>query len=95
MRILGEAVVARFAGKHAAARKPLRRFLAIARSADWQHFPALKRTFRAADLGKQSGRLIFDIGGNKYRLIASVDFKEQILVIERVLTHEEYNREVL
>ena len=55
----------------------------------------MKRTFPATDLGKQSGRLIFDIGGNKYRLIASVDFKEQILVIERVLTHEEYNREVL
>jgi mRNA-degrading endonuclease HigB of HigAB toxin-antitoxin module len=42
----------------------------------------VKQTFPSADLGKQSGRLIFDIGGNKYRLIASADFKEQILVIE-------------
>ncbi len=95
MRILGEAAVARFAGKHAAARKPLRRFVTIARNAIWPHFLAVKQTFPAKDLGKQSGRLIFDIGGNKYRLISSVDFKEQILVIERVLTHEEYNREVL
>ena len=94
MRILGQAVAARFAGKHAASRKPLQRFLAIARNADWRHFPAVKRTFPSTDLGKQSGRLIFDIGGNKYRLIASMDFKEQMLVIERVLTHEEYNREV-
>ena len=94
MRILGEAVVARFAGKHADSRKPLQRFMAIAREADWPHFPAVKRTFPATDLGKQSGRLIFDIGGNKYRLIASVDFVEQILVIERVLTHENYDREV-
>ena len=58
------------------------------------NFPAVKRTFPAAGLGKESGRLIFDLGGNKYRLIASVDFREQILVIERVLTHEEYSREV-
>ena len=94
MRILGEAVATHFAGKHAAARKPLQRFLAIARNADWPHFAAVKETFRSTDLGKQSGRLIFDIGGNKYRLIASVDFQEQILVIERVLTHEEYDREV-
>ena len=94
MRILGEAVVARFAGKHAHARKPLQRFLAVAREADWPHFPAVKRTFPATDLGKQSGRLIFDIGGNKYRLIASVDFVEQILVIERALTHEDYDLEV-
>ena len=94
MRILGEAVAARFAGKHADARKPLQRFLAIAREADWPHFPAVRRTFPATDFGRQSGRLIFDIGGNKYRLIASVDFTEQILVIERVLTHEEYDQEV-
>ena len=49
----------------------------------------------ATDMGRQTGRLIFDIGGNKYRLIASVDFKEQLLVIERVLTHEDYRRERL
>jgi mRNA interferase HigB len=55
----------------------------------------VKRTFPSTDLGKRSGRLVFDIGGNKYRLIASVDFKEQILVIEQVLTHEDYDREVL
>jgi mRNA interferase HigB len=41
-----------------------------------------------------SGRLIFDIGGNKYRLIASVDFEEQLFVIEQVLTHSDYDREV-
>jgi mRNA-degrading endonuclease HigB of HigAB toxin-antitoxin module len=35
------------------------------------------------------------IGGNKYRLIASVDFMEEMLVIERVLTHEDYDREVV
>lgn len=95
MRVLGEATMARFASKHAAARKPLQRFLTVARSADWPHFPAVKQTFPSTDLGKQSGRLIFDIGGNKYRLVASVDFTEQILVIERVLTHEDYDREVL
>ena len=95
MRVLGEAAAARFALKHASARKPIQRFLAIARNADWPHLPAVKQTFPATDLGRQSGRLIFDLGGNKYRLIASVDFREQILVIERVLTHHEYDREVL
>jgi len=37
--------------------------------------------------------LIFDIGGNKYRLIANVDFDEQIMVIKSVMTHEGYSRE--
>lgn len=93
MRVLGEAVLARFAEKHADARGPLQRFLEIARSAQWPHYSAVKDTFRATDRGKQTGRLIFDIGGNKYRLIASVDFGEQLLVIEQVLTHQDYERE--
>ena len=93
--MLGESVATRFAARHADARKPLQRFLAISRDADWPHFAALKTTLAATDLGKQTGRYIFDLGGNKYRLIASVDFAEQILVIERILTHQEYDREVL
>lgn len=95
MRVLGEAVAARFAGQHAPARRPLQRFLAVTRNSNWQHLPAVKQTFPATDIGKRTGCLIFDIGGNKYRLIARVDFEEQMLVIERVLTHEEYDREVL
>ena len=91
---MGEAVLGRFATKHADSRRPLQRFLEIARSAQWPHYPAVKNTFRATDIGKQTGRLIFDIGGHKYRLIASVDFAEQLLVIEQVLTHKDYGREM-
>jgi mRNA interferase HigB len=90
--VLGEAMIARFARRHAASIKPLQRFLAIARAAEWPHFPALKRSFAAADY-TSSGMIIFDIGGNKYRLIATVNFEKQIPLVERVLTHEEYNRE--
>jgi mRNA-degrading endonuclease HigB of HigAB toxin-antitoxin module len=39
--------------------------------------------------------VIFDIGGNKYRLIARADFDEGALYIVRVLTHEQYDRENL
>jgi mRNA interferase HigB len=95
MKVYGEAVLAKFAGKHAAARKPLQRFLEIARGADWPHFPALKQTFPATDLGRKTGKAIFDIGGNKYRVIAVVNFEKQALLIEEVWTHEEYSRENL
>ena len=91
MEVYGEAAVSKFSRKHPASRKPLLRFLAIAKEANWPHFAAVKNTFVAADY--VGGRLVFDIGGNKYRVIASVDFNEQILVVDKVLTHEEYNRE--
>jgi mRNA interferase HigB len=93
VRVIGEVILARFAAKHAGSRRPLQRFLEIAREAEWPHYSAVKDTFGPTDMIKQSGRLIFDIGGNKYRLIASVDFKEQLLVIEQVLTHADYERE--
>ncbi len=95
MKVYGEAVVTRFAKKYAASRKPLQRFLEIARAAEWPHFPAVKQTFPAADLGRKTGKVIFDIGGNKYRVIAIVNFEKQALLVEDVLTHEGYNRENL
>ena len=83
------------APRYAAARKPLQRLLEIARGADWPHFPALKQTFPATDLGRKTGKAIFDIGGNKHRVIAVVNSEKQALLIEEVLTHEESDRENL
>ena len=93
MTVFGKAAITRFAKKHAASRKPLHRFLAIAEQANWEHFVAVKETLSATDYAPETGTLIFDIGGNKYRLIARVDFEERLLHIQRVLTHEEYLRE--
>jgi mRNA interferase HigB len=95
MKVYGEAEIAEFSRKYAASRKPLQRFLAVAREAEWPHFPAVRRTFPSADYAPATGTIIFDIGGNKYRLIARVDFDERALYIERVLTHGQYDRENL
>jgi len=53
----------------------------------------VKQTFRGTDYAPTTGVLIFNIGGNKYRLIVSVDFDERIMVIKSVMSHEEYSRE--
>ena len=95
MTVYGEAVLRKFAKKHNQSRKPLARFLGIARHAEWKHFPDVKAAFPAADYAAQTGNVIFDIGGNKYRLITLVDFDAKILDIQSVMTHEEYNRERL
>jgi hypothetical protein len=50
-------------------------------------------TFASADY--VAGRLVFNIGGNKYRIIASVDFQEQILIVDKVMTHEQYDKETI
>jgi len=53
----------------------------------------VKQTFRGTDYAPTTGVLIFNIGDNKYRLIAVVDFGERIMVIKSVMSHEEYSRE--
>ena len=93
MEVYGEAALAKFSRKYPLSRGPLQRFLAIVREADWPHFAAVRNTFASADY--VAGRLVFDIGGNKYRIVASVDFQEQILIVDKVMTHEQYDRETI
>jgi mRNA interferase HigB len=54
----------------------------------------LKRTFQSVDYVRARGRgfHVFNIGGNKYRLVAVVHFNAQKLFIRQVLTHAEYDR---
>jgi mRNA interferase HigB len=90
MTIFGERIVTNFAKKHADARKPLARFITMTEAARWSHFKELKQDFPSADLGKRSRSVIFDIGGNKYRLIALVNFEQQTVFID-----QEYSRKDL
>jgi mRNA interferase HigB len=93
MTVYGETALTKFTRKYAAARKPLARFLAIVRIATWDSFMEVKQSFSGVDYAPSTGVLIFNIGGNKYRLIATVDFDKQIMVIKSVMTREEYDRE--
>jgi mRNA interferase HigB len=52
----------------------------------------VKSSFSAADFDPKSETYIFDVGGNKYRVLASIDFEERVLSVESVMTHEQYSR---
>lgn len=90
--LLGEVLVGDFAKKHERSLEPLTRFLAIVRAATWKHMPDVKSTLPATDFDSDAQTYIFEIGGNKYRLLAAIDFEEQTFTIESVMTHEQYNR---
>jgi mRNA interferase HigB len=53
------------------------------------------KPFPTADLGRGTGKVIFNICGNRYRLVAVVNFEQQAMSIQSVLTHKEYDRENL
>ena len=57
---------------------------------DFKNFSELKTTFKSVD--NVGDLYVFDIGGNKLRLIASIYFNRQKLYIRHILTHQEYDK---
>jgi mRNA interferase HigB len=79
-----------FWARHPQAEAPLAAWHRIVRHAAWESWAEVRATFPSAD---RVGRLIvFNIGGNKYRLIARVEYRLRRLYIRQVLTHDEYNK---
>jgi mRNA interferase HigB len=79
-----------FAARHKDAAEPLGVWYAIMSRTDFGSFAELRRVFGSADkVGKFT---VFDIGGNKYRLIAAVHYNRRKVYIRHVLTHAEYDR---
>jgi len=59
-------------------------------SGRFRHFVELQQTFGSADYVRPF--VVFNIAGNKYRLIALVSFELGLVSVESVMTHSEYNR---
>jgi mRNA interferase HigB len=77
--------------EHPAALEPLMYWYRIAKRARWQSLAAVREDFRHADaVGPLT---VFNIGGNKYRLVAAIKYRWQVIYIRHVLTHAEYNQE--
>lgn len=93
MHIISRRSLSRFWEKHPDAETSLRWWYKITSSkkCKWQDFVELRETFPSAD---QVGKLtVFNIGGNKYRLITFIDYQTQKVFIRHVLTHAEYDKE--
>jgi len=90
MHVVSHKAIRRFAERYPDARAPLDRWYRVAKRADWQSFAAVKQTFNTADF--VAPHIVFDIGGNKYRLAAEIHFRKRVLFIRDILTHKEYER---
>ena len=73
------------------AEQPLRTWDRVVRSAEWSKPSDVKQTFRRADVLK-NGRAIFDIGGNKYRLVTAIHYRSKRVYVRFIGTHAEYDK---
>jgi mRNA interferase HigB len=90
MHIISRKTLRRFWGQHPDSEIPLSRWFKIMQHTDFSNFDELRATFPTAD--KVGDLIVFNIGGNKYRLIASIHFNRGKVYIRHVLTHPEYGR---
>ena len=91
MTIAGRNIIGKFIRKHANSKPSLSAWLEEAEEAEWKSPQDIKDRYRSADF-LSGDRVIFDIGGNNYRLMVLVRYRNGVLFIQKIGTHAEYSR---
>ena len=89
VRIISEKALREFWQQHGESKNALQEWIKVVRSADWESFSDVRKTFNHADIYGKC--VIFDVGGNKYRIIGKVGYRFRIVYIRFVLTHGQYD----
>ncbi|MGH6929900.1 MAG: type II toxin-antitoxin system HigB family toxin [Dongiaceae bacterium] len=92
MRIVARSTLVKFWTSHADAKTPLEAWYRACHKADWSGPADLKIAFGARVDFLPRNRVIFDIGGNNYRLIAVILYRRKTMYIRFIGTHAEYDR---
>ena len=69
----------------------LRSWYHDAKSSDWKNSNELKLKYKSASI-VGDGRVVFNIKGNKFRLVVLIDYDFQVLFIRFIGTHEQYDK---
>ncbi len=91
MRIITRTRLYNYAQKHKGADVALREWVKIVTKAEWSCFADMKRTFNSVDSVGNS-RFVFNIKGNRYRIVAKVLYTPKMVYIRFVGTHTEYDK---
>jgi mRNA interferase HigB len=76
--------------EHADAEQPLRAWFREASEGDWATPAVIKASHRSASI-VANGRVVFNIAGNKYRLVVKVNYPYRVVYIRFVGTHRQYD----
>lgn len=90
MILIGKKLIAAFGSSYPQSRRPLAVWESIIKQTNYGSFNELKRTFPSADYVYHQ-YTVFNIGGNKYRLISEIDYFASVVNVKRVWTHAEYS----
>ena len=91
MRIIAKSTLRQFwSSGHPAAKAALEDWHRVAVLANWINPNAVKGTYGNASI-IANDRVVFNIAGNKYRLVAALDYRRGLLFVKFVGTHQQYD----
>lgn len=90
MVIISKTVLADFGAEHADSVEALNKWYDTCRKANWKNLSELKKTFGSVDF-VGNDRYVFNIKGNKYRLVAMIFFDIRTMFIRFIGTHAQYD----
>jgi mRNA interferase HigB len=91
MHIITKKRLTAFWARELDSEKPLRIWYGICKKTKFGNFAELKHAFRTVDkVGKFT---IFNVGGNKWRLVTVIHFTTGKIYVRAVLTHKEYDKD--
>lgn|SRR5208283_6235050 len=91
MKVIGRELFTLFMKKHTHAKGALESWLQEVYKADWKRPQDIKDRYRTASI-LEDNKIIFNIKGNKYRLVVKVAFQTGVIRIMWVGTHSEYDK---
>jgi mRNA interferase HigB len=92
MQVVARRTLKEFWARHPHAEGPIRAWLAVAAAAHWASPAEIKRRFGGSVDFVGDNRLVFDLGGNKYRLVVHVSYAFGRVLVKFIGTHGEYDR---
>lgn len=91
MRILTKKRLRTYWQAHPQAEQPLKRWHDYVRRANWSSPGAVKQDYRTADI-LPDNRVVFNIGGNNYRLVVKIEYQFGDVYVRFIGTHADYDR---
>lgn len=91
MKLVGLKKLEKFMTKHSRAKSPLSAWIQDTKDSEWKNTQDIKNRYRSADFLKNN-RVVFNIGGNNFRLVVIVRYQNGIVLVDKVGTHAEYNK---
>jgi mRNA interferase HigB len=90
MVIISKTILVEFGDKHADSIVQLNKWYETCKKANWKSLAELKKTFSSVDF-VGNDRYVFNIKGNKYRLVGMIFFDIRTIFIRFIGTHAEYD----